>query len=82
MHSVESYLTDAFYESDTLLGFIRPHTHTRRGIWKYFPLFVYVLDCVVLGFGHMPWEAMFDVLSAPKAERIIECAGQGEVLLK
>lgn len=62
MHSVESCLTDAFYESDThspvgeCAGFIRPHTHTHthRGIWKYFPLFVYVLVCVVLGFGHMP----------------------------
>lgn len=87
MHSVESYRTDAFYESYTrspvckYISFKRPHTHTycsHRGIWNNFPLFVYVLVCVVLGFGRMPWDAMLDVLSAHTAERIIECTGQGE----
>lgn len=51
------------------------HAFTQRGIWKYFPLFVYVLVYVVLGFGHRLYEAML-------AERIIECTGQGEVMLE
>lgn len=54
------------------------HAHTHRSIWKYFPLFVYVLVCVVLGFGHKSQEATLDVLSTHEAERIIECTGQNE----
>lgn len=60
MHSEESYLTDALDSLTLILLFVytvveSDHTHTRThtGIWKYFPLFVYVLLCVVLGFGHM-----------------------------
>lgn len=57
------------------VGFIRPHTRTYTSMWKYFAVFVYVLDRVVLGFGHMPQNATLDVLSARQAERIVERAG-------
>lgn len=71
-HSLSCLWIHRFYQTS--------HTPTHSGIWKYFPLFVSVLFCVVFGFGHMPGEAMLDVLSSHKAERIIECTGQGEVM--
>lgn len=70
MQSVKSYLTDAFYEFDTRsvcehISFIT-HTHTHRSIWKYFPLFFYVLVCVVFWFGYMRLDVMLAVFSTVK----------------